>query len=58
MAHTTVELPTLSARSIALSVLLGAPHGSLAVRDILATGEMCDVAAPTMTAASASGSTR
>lgn len=48
MAHTTVELPTLSARSIALSVLLGAPHGSLAVRDILATGEMCDVAAPTM----------
>jgi phenylacetic acid degradation operon negative regulatory protein len=44
----TLELPTLSARSVALSVLLGAPHGRLTVRDLLATGDMCDVTAPTM----------
>lgn len=43
-----VELPTLSARSVALSVLLGAPGGQLTVRDLLATGDMCDISAPTM----------
>jgi phenylacetic acid degradation operon negative regulatory protein len=48
MSRTVVELPTLSARSVALSVLLGVPQGRLSVRDILATGEMCDVAPATM----------
>lgn len=43
-----VSLPPLSARSVALSVLLGAPDGRLAVRDILATGELCDIAPQTM----------
>jgi len=46
--QTALELPTLSARSVALSVLLGVPQGRLSVRDILATGEMCDVAPATM----------
>jgi phenylacetic acid degradation operon negative regulatory protein len=41
-------LPTLSARSVALSVLLGVPQGRLGVRDILATGEMCGIAPATM----------
>jgi phenylacetic acid degradation operon negative regulatory protein len=43
-----VQLPTLSARSVALSVLLGSPNGQLPVRDILATGEMCDIAPQTL----------
>lgn len=41
-------IPALSARSVALSVLLGVPDGSLPVRDILATGQMCDIAPATM----------
>ncbi|MFL6090290.1 MAG: PaaX family transcriptional regulator C-terminal domain-containing protein [Aeromicrobium sp.] len=41
-------LPQLSARSVALSFLLGAPEGRLAVRDLLAMGEMCGVAPQTM----------
>jgi phenylacetic acid degradation operon negative regulatory protein len=44
----SVDLPALSARSVALSVLLGAPHGQLPVRDILAAGEMCDIAPATL----------
>jgi phenylacetic acid degradation operon negative regulatory protein len=48
VTNTAIELPTLSARSVVLSVLLGAPQGRLAVRDILATGEMCDVSPATM----------
>jgi phenylacetic acid degradation operon negative regulatory protein len=43
-----ITLPSLSARSVALSVLLGSPDGRLPVRDIVATGEMCDVTPPTM----------
>jgi len=43
-----MELQPLSARSIALSVLLGSPDGQLPVRDLLATGEMCGIAPPTM----------
>jgi len=43
-----IAVPTLSARSVALSVLLGSPDGRLPVRDILAAGEMCDIASPTM----------
>jgi len=46
--QTALELPTLSARSVALSVLLGVPLGRLSVRDILATGEMCDITPATM----------
>jgi phenylacetic acid degradation operon negative regulatory protein len=46
--QTALELPTLSARSVALSVLLGVPHGRMSVRDLLATGEMCDIAPATM----------
>ena len=46
--QTALELPTLSARSVALSVLLGVPLGRLSVRDILATGEMCAIAPATM----------
>ena len=46
--RTALELPTLSARSVALSVLLGVPQGRLSVRDLLATGEMCDIAPATM----------
>lgn len=38
----------LSARSVALSVLLGAPDGRLPVRDLVATGVMCDITPPTM----------
>lgn len=45
---TELELPTLSARSVALSVLLGVPLGRLGVGDILSTGEMCGVAPATM----------
>lgn len=48
MTKTAIELPTLSARSVVLSVLLGAPQGRLAVRDILTTGQMCDVSPATM----------
>ncbi|HUQ00242.1 MAG TPA: PaaX family transcriptional regulator C-terminal domain-containing protein [Aeromicrobium sp.] len=43
-----LTLQPLSARSVALSVLLGAPTGRLPVRDILATGELCDIAPQTM----------
>jgi phenylacetic acid degradation operon negative regulatory protein len=43
-----VPLQPLSARSVALSVLLGAPSGRLTVRDILATAELCDIAPQTM----------
>lgn len=43
-----MEFPTLSARSVALSVLLGVPDGRLPIRDLLATGEMCDIAPATM----------
>jgi phenylacetic acid degradation operon negative regulatory protein len=43
-----LEFPPLSARSVALSVLIGTGHGRLPVRDILATGEMCGVAPQTM----------
>ena len=46
--QTAFELPTLSARSVALSVLLGVPQGRLGVRDILATGEMCGITPATM----------
>ena len=46
--QTALELPTLSARSVALSVLLGVPLGQLSVRDILRTGEMCGIAPATM----------
>ena len=38
----------LSARSVALSVLLGAPKGQLPVRAILATGQMCGITPSTM----------
>ncbi|HJR90044.1 MAG TPA: PaaX family transcriptional regulator C-terminal domain-containing protein [Aeromicrobium sp.] len=43
-----MQLPPLSARSVALSVLLGAPDGQLPVRDVVAAGVMCDIAPPTM----------
>lgn len=43
-----MHLAPLSARSVALSVLLGAPDGRLPVRDLVATGVMCDIAPPTM----------
>lgn len=43
-----LALPTLSARSVALSVLLGVPLGRLSVQDILRTGDMCGVAPATM----------
>jgi len=43
-----VQLAPLSARSVALSVLLGAPDGQLPVRDLVATGVMCDITPPTM----------
>ena len=46
VAETSIQ--ALSARSVALSVLLGVPDGSLHVRDILATGQMCDVTPATM----------
>lgn len=48
MTVAATSIPALSARSVALSVLLGVPDGSLPVRDILATGQMCDVAPATM----------
>ena len=38
----------LSARSVALSVLLGMPDGRLPVRDLVAAGNMCDIAPATM----------
>lgn len=38
----------LSARSVALSVLLGMPEGRLPVRDLVAAGNMCDIAPATM----------
>lgn len=43
-----VAIPSLSARSVALSVLLGVPDGALPVRALIATGQMCDVAPATM----------
>jgi phenylacetic acid degradation operon negative regulatory protein len=43
-----MQFAPLSARSVALSVLLGAPEGRLPVRDLEATGVMCDIAPPTM----------
>jgi len=43
-----MHLAPLSARSVALSVLLGAPDGQLPVRDLIASGVMCDIAPPTM----------
>lgn len=43
-----MQLPPLSARSVALSMLLGAPDGRLAVRDLVAAGVMCDITPPTM----------
>jgi len=43
-----MQLAPLSARSVALSVLLGAPDGRLPVRDLVATGVMCDIAPSTM----------
>ena len=43
-----MQLAPLSARSVALSVLLGAPDGHLPVRDLVATGVMCDIAPQTM----------
>lgn len=48
VATRTPTIPALSARSIALSLLLGTPHGRLQVRDILETGAMCDIAPATM----------
>jgi phenylacetic acid degradation operon negative regulatory protein len=48
MTVDVATIPALSARSVALSVLLGVPDGSLPVRDILATGQMCDIAPATM----------
>lgn len=43
-----MQIAPLSARSVALSVLLGAPDGRLPVRDLVATGVMCDIAPSTM----------
>jgi phenylacetic acid degradation operon negative regulatory protein len=43
-----VQFAPLSARSIALSMLLGAPDGRLPVRDLVASGVMCDITPPTM----------
>lgn len=43
-----LEVAPLSARSVALSVLIGSPYGSLSVRDVLSTGEMCGIAPQTM----------
>ena len=44
-----VMQPTpLSARSVALSVLLGMPDGRLPVRDLVAAGNMCDITPATM----------
>lgn len=43
-----MQLAPLSARSVALSVLLGSPDGQLPVRDLVATGVMCDITPPTM----------
>ena len=43
-----MHLAPLSARSVALSVLLGVPDGQLPVRDLVATGVMCDISPPTM----------
>lgn len=43
-----MDLQPLSARSVALSVLIGSEGGRLPVRDILAAGTMCDIAPATM----------
>jgi len=43
-----MQIAPLSARSVALSVLLGAQDGRLPVRDLVATGVMCDIAPATM----------
>jgi phenylacetic acid degradation operon negative regulatory protein len=43
-----MKLTPLSARSVALSVLLGAPGGRLRVREILAAAHMSDIAPATM----------
>jgi phenylacetic acid degradation operon negative regulatory protein len=43
-----MRIAPLSARSVALSVLLGAPEGRLPVRDLLAAAEMCGIASATM----------
>lgn len=43
-----VQPAPLSARSVALSVLLGVPDGRLPVRDLIAAGDMCDIAPQTM----------
>jgi phenylacetic acid degradation operon negative regulatory protein len=43
-----MQLAPLSARSVALSMLLGSPDGQLPVRDLVASGVMCDIAPPTM----------
>ncbi len=43
-----MHITPLSARSVALSVLLGAPDGRLSVRDLVASGVMCDISPPTM----------
>ena len=43
-----MHITPLSARSVALSVLLGAPDGRLPVRDLVASGVMCDISPPTM----------
>jgi phenylacetic acid degradation operon negative regulatory protein len=43
-----MQIAPLSARSVALSVLLGAPDGRLSVRDLVASGVMCDISPPTM----------
>src|SRR5919106_995813 len=47
-AKDIMQLAPLSARSVALSVLLGAPERGLPVRDLVATGAMCDIAPQTM----------
>lgn len=43
-----VSIPPLSARSVALSILLGVADGTLPVRDIIATGELCGIAPSTL----------
>lgn len=43
-----MHLAPLSARSVALSLLLGAADGHLPVRDLVAFGANCDISPPTM----------
>lgn len=43
-----VQPAPLSARSVALSVLLGVPEGRLPVRDLVNAATMCDITAATM----------